>query len=111
MKRTGPGVRPQMNSPAIMTADVGDPGIPSVIIGTSDATPAASAADCGPMIPEISPLPKFSLVLEDWRGRPEPRKDAAGAPCPGKTPEKEPMNELDRTRGRAVPSSTKRSRR
>ena len=59
-----------MKSPAIMTADVGDPGIPSVIIGTSDATPAESAADCGPMIPEISPLPKFSLFFEYWRARP-----------------------------------------
>ena len=54
----------------MMTADVGEPGIPRVIIGTSDATPAESAADCGPMIPEISPLPKFSLLLEYWRARP-----------------------------------------
>ena len=64
MKRTGPGWSPQMKRPAIITADVGEPGIPSVIIGTSEATPAESAADCGPMIPEISPFPKFSLLLE-----------------------------------------------
>src|SRR2546428_11535580 len=103
MKRTGPGVRPQMNSPAIMTADVGDPGIPSVIIGTSDATPAASAADCGPMIPEISPLPKFSLFLEYWRSRPPPRKDPAVTPCPGKTPTKKPALRRDRKERRGDP--------
>ena len=68
--RTGPGWRPQMKSPAMITADVGDPGMPSVIIGTIDATPAASAAACGPMIPEISPLPKFSLFFEYWRASP-----------------------------------------
>src|SRR2546425_3626459 len=103
MKRTGPGVRPQMNSPAIMTADVGDPGIPSVIIGTSDATPAASAADCGPMIPEISPLPKFSLFLEYWRAQAYPRKHAPGPPCPGKTPKKNPMIKVDKTRRMRLP--------
>ena len=54
----------------MITADVGDPGIPRVIMGTRDATPAESAAACGPMIPEISPFPKFSLFFEYWRASP-----------------------------------------
>ena len=47
----------------MITADVGDPGTPRVTIGTSDATPAASAVACGPMMPLISPLPKSSLFF------------------------------------------------
>ena len=54
----------------MITAEVGEPGMPSVIIGTSEATPAESAAAWGPMIPEISPLPKFSLFFEYCRASP-----------------------------------------
>ena len=61
---------PQMNSPAMITAEVGDPGTPRAIIGTSDPTAAASAAACGAMIPEISPFPKSSGCFDHWRARP-----------------------------------------
>src|ERR1044072_6451898 len=43
----GPGCSPQMISPPSITAAVGDPGIPSVLIGSIAATPAASAAVSG----------------------------------------------------------------
>ena len=54
----------------MMTAEVGEPGTPSAIIGTSEPTAAESAAACGAMIPEISPLPKSALFLEYWRASP-----------------------------------------
>ena len=41
MKSIGPGCKPQMISPPSITAAVGEPGIPSVIIGSIAATPAA----------------------------------------------------------------------
>ena len=33
MNSSGPGVKPQMNKPAMITADVGEPGTPRAIIG------------------------------------------------------------------------------
>ena len=68
--RSGPGCRPQMKRPAMMTAEVGEPGTPRAIIGTSEPTAAESAAACGAMIPEISPFPKSSLFFAHWRARP-----------------------------------------
>ena len=59
-----------MKSPAMITADVGEPGTPSAIIGTREPTAAESAAACGAMIPEISPFPKSSLFFEYWRASP-----------------------------------------
>ena len=47
MKSIGPGCRPQMMRPPSITAAVGDPGMPSVIIGSIAATPAAWAAVSG----------------------------------------------------------------
>jgi hypothetical protein len=70
VKRSGPGWSPHTKRPAMITAEVGDPGTPSVTIGTSDATPAESAVACGPMIPLISPLPKSCLFLAYCRARP-----------------------------------------
>ena len=64
----GPGWRPQMMSPPSITAAVGVPGIPSVIIGSSDAPPAACAAVSGATTPSISPLPKPSGFFGSaWR--------------------------------------------
>ena len=60
----GPGCRPQMMSPPSITAAVGEPGIPSVIMGRSDAPPAACAAVSGATTPSISPLPKRSGCFE-----------------------------------------------
>ena len=41
LNSSGPGCKPQMISPPSITAAVGEPGIPSVIIGSIAATPAA----------------------------------------------------------------------
>ena len=63
LKSIGPGWSPQMMSPPSMTAAVGEPGIPSVIIGSIAAPPAAWAAVSGATTPSSSPLPKRS----GWR--------------------------------------------
>src|ERR671935_2625929 len=60
----GPGCKPQMMSPPSMTAAVGDPGMPSVIMGSMAATPAAWAAVSGATTPSSSPLPNRSGFLE-----------------------------------------------
>ena len=44
LKSIGPGCRPQMRRPPSITAAVGEPGMPRVIIGSSADTPAAWAA-------------------------------------------------------------------
>jgi len=96
----------------MITADVGEPGTPSVIIGTRDATPAASAVACGPMMPLTSPLPNSALFFEYCRARPYPRKDAAVAPWPGSTPKRKPITAFEHTshsRCRSAPSASKRS--
>src|SRR2546422_1370017 len=41
LNRSGPGWSPQMMSPPSITAAVGEPGIPSVSMGSMAATPAA----------------------------------------------------------------------
>src|SRR5688572_6455825 len=87
----GPGWSPQMNSPAMITAAVGDPGTPSAIIGRSEPTPAAFADACGATMPIGSPRPKFSLFFEYWRATPYERNDAGVAPVPGSTPIQKPM--------------------
>ncbi len=53
-----------MMSPPSITAAVGEPGMPSVIMGRSEAPPAAWAAVSGATTPSISPLPKRSGCLE-----------------------------------------------
>ena len=60
----GPGCSPQMMSPPSITAAVGEPGMPSVIIGSMAATPAAWAAVSGATTPSSSPLPNRSGCLE-----------------------------------------------
>ena len=47
-----------------MTAAVGEPGMPSVIIGSIAATPAAWAAVSGATTPSSSPLPNRSGCFE-----------------------------------------------
>jgi hypothetical protein len=54
----GPGCRPQMSRPPSSTAAVGEPGMPSVSIGSSALVPAAWAAVSGAITPSMSPLPK-----------------------------------------------------
>src|SRR5213596_133826 len=50
VKSSGPGCRPQMIKPPSMTAAVGEPGMPSVIIGSMTAAHAAGVAAMLPMI-------------------------------------------------------------
>ena len=64
VKSSGPGWRPQMMRPPSMTAAVGEPGMPSVIIGSIAATPAAWAAVSGATTPSSSPLPNRSGCFE-----------------------------------------------
>ena len=64
LKSIGPGWSPQIMSPPSMTAAVGEPGMPSVIMGRSEAPPAACAAVSGATTPSISPWPKLSGCFE-----------------------------------------------
>jgi hypothetical protein len=66
----GPGWRPQMRSPPSITAAVGDPGMPSVIIGSIAATPAECAAVSGATTPSSTPVPNFSGCRENRRANP-----------------------------------------
>ena len=66
----GPGCRPQISRPPSSTAAVGEPGMPSVSIGSSALVPAACAAVSGATTPSISPLPKLSPLLEKRLARP-----------------------------------------
>src|SRR5256886_8664183 len=95
LKSIGPGCRPQMIRPPNMTAAVGDPGIPSVIIGSMAATPAACAAVSGATTPSISPLPKRSGCLEARLANAYAMNDAGVAP-PGLNPIQKPMMQLRR---------------
>ena len=64
LKRRGPGWSPQMISPPSITAAVGEPGIPSVSMGSMAATPAACAAVSGATTPSSSPFPNRSGFRE-----------------------------------------------
>ena len=66
----GPGCRPHMISPPSSTAAVGEPGTPSVSIGSSAEVPAACAAVSGAMTPSIRPLPKLEGSLAIRRATP-----------------------------------------
>src|SRR3990172_9755157 len=92
VKRSGPGVSPHTNRPAMITAAVGDPGTPRVIIGRRDPTLAALAQACGAGVPAGSPLPKFARSFSGayWRAPPYERNDAGGAPGPGRAPIHDP---------------------
>ena len=57
---SGPGCRPQISRPPSSTAAVGEPGMPSVSIGSSALVPAAWAAVSGATTPSSSPVPNLS---------------------------------------------------
>ena len=59
MNSIGPGCSPQISRPPSSTAAVGEPGMPSVSIGSSAEVPAACAAVSGAITPWICPLPKL----------------------------------------------------
>ena len=53
-----------MTMPPSRMAVVGDPGMPSVSIGSMEPVLAALFADSGAATPFMSPLPKFSGVFD-----------------------------------------------
>ena len=59
-KSNGPGRSPQMIMPPSRIAVVGEPGMPSVIIGSIEPVLAALLAVSGAATPAILPLPKVS---------------------------------------------------
>ena len=66
----GPGCRPQISRPPSSTAAVGEPGMPSVSIGSSAEVPAACAAVSGATTPSISPLPNACGSFDMRRAMP-----------------------------------------
>src|SRR5258706_433070 len=56
MKRSGPGCSPQIMRPPSSTAAVGEPGTPSVSIGSNAEVPAACAAVSGATTPSSMPV-------------------------------------------------------
>ena len=70
MNSMGPGVRPQIIRPPIMTADVAEPGTPSASMGKMAQVPAEWSAVSGATTPAGSPLPKRSLLREKRLARP-----------------------------------------
>ena len=67
---SGPGCRPQIIRPPSSTAAVGEPGTPSVIIGSRADVPAACAAVSGATTPSTLPVPNFSPSGEKRRATP-----------------------------------------
>ena len=70
MNSIGPGVRPQIIRPPIITAAVAEPGMPSASIGRIAQVPAAWSAVSGATTPSGSPLPKPSFRRENRLARP-----------------------------------------
>ena len=70
MNSIGPGCRPQISRPPSSTAAVGEPGMPSVSIGSSAEVPAACAAVSGAITPWMLPLPKLCGSFEKRRAMP-----------------------------------------
>ena len=69
-KSMGPGCRPQISRPPSSTAAVGEPGMPSVSMGSSAAVPAAWAAVSGATTPSMRPLPKLFGSFDMRRAMP-----------------------------------------
>ena len=61
MNSIGPGLRPQIIRPPIITAAVAEPGTPRASIGRMALLPAAWSAVSGATTPSGSPCPKPSL--------------------------------------------------
>src|SRR5215831_10780369 len=93
LNNSGPGCNPQMINPPSITAAVGDPGIPRVIIGNIAATPAAWAAVSGATTPSKSPLPNRLGFLENRLAKEYLMNDAGVAP-PGLNPIQKPIKQL-----------------
>src|SRR5512141_964046 len=83
--------RPKIMRPPIMTAIVGDPGIPRVIMGSVAEVPAAWAAASGAMMPAEAPFPNSSLFLAACLAKPYAMKEAGVAP-PGLRPIQHPIS-------------------
>src|ERR1043166_9353972 len=64
-KSSGPGCRPQIISPPMITAAVGEPGTPRVIIGSSAEVPAACAAGPGAHTAPDLPGPELVAVARE----------------------------------------------
>ena len=69
-KSSGPGCRPQMSRPPSSTAAVGEPGTPSVSMGSSAEVPAACAAVSGATTPSTLPVPNSSPSRDIFFARP-----------------------------------------
>src|SRR3989337_3851388 len=91
-KSIGPGVSPKIMRPPMMTAIVGEPGIPRVTMGSVADVPAPWAADSGAMIPAEAPCPHSSLLLADCLANPYAMKEAGVGP-PGFGPIQHPMTD------------------
>ena len=85
---SGPGRRPQIIMPPNKIAVVGEPGMPSVIIGSIEPVEAALLAASGAATPDTLPLPKLSGFLENVLAMPYDISDAGVAPAAGKVPTK-----------------------
>ena len=70
MNSIGPGVSPHITMPPSSSAVVGEPGMPSVSIGSSEPVEAALLALSGAATPSMAPLPKRSGVFEPLRASP-----------------------------------------
>ena len=90
LKSIGPGCRPQMRRPQSITAAVGDPGMPRVIIGSSADTPAAWAAVSGASTPS-STSAKLFRGFREFSGNAVTHK-RGGVASPGLMPIQEPMS-------------------
>ena len=70
MNSIGPGLRPQIIRPPIITAAVAEPGMPSASIGSMALVPAAWSAVSGATTPSGSPLPNSARRREKRLARP-----------------------------------------
>ncbi len=83
-------MKPHMNTPAIMMAAVGEPGMPSTSMGRMAPVPAALLAASGATTPSTTPVPKRSGCLEILRAKPYPMNEPGVAPAPGRIPTTKP---------------------
>ena len=93
VNNSGPGRSPQIIIPPNRIAVVGDPGIPSVIIGSIDPVDAALLAASGAATPATLPLPKLSGSFENVFASPYDIRDAGVAPAAGSVPTKKPRTD------------------
>ena len=82
-----------MIMPPSRMAVVGDPGIPSVIIGSIEPVDAALLAASGAATPATLPLPNVSPSFENVLARPYDISEAGVAPAAGSVPTKKPKKD------------------